>query len=475
MKKVLIIILGILLVITGCQNRNKEDSCVLDGTQVCYGEDGSFLLEEGAVIYIGGLQSEFEEALIQMWDAYYPEYKGLIGSTADKETYDVASDLLTQERTYDIVYTSEEMVTYYLDKLRVLEERVYAPTRDNSLLENIVSPLDQYFIPYSVEGSAFMYNKTMLETLGIDVTTDADSNGLPDSIDTWEEIFALADIWSQEPPVYKDKQVLVTFPFALNEMSLSYFMLTSNNFRLFNSNLGNDPGFDRQSFVKALGFIQEIGKHTMASKEVKTKVDKETIVEIVPYTTEEYIWQWEDVFNREISPFGVVMPWMTYTEAEGYNTVDYVIAPFPTYQGSKQAAFISYNGFAMKANTPYPSATNAVMEFLRNEKVMRLFVQYTNEIPYKYSDHSLFFTDDRGEWMNALVLGDHISLLALPDNVYVSAMNGYYEIKWSDVLKGLMEQTFTPEYAASVIQERYEKWYGEQSSIKGLEIELGIK
>ena len=77
--------------------------------------------------------------------------------------------------------------------------------------------------------------------------------------------------------------------------------------------------------------------------------------------------------------------------------------------------------------------------------------------------------------MDALVLGDHISLLALPDNVYVSAMNGYYEIKWIDVLKGLIEQNFTPEYAASVIQERYEKWYGEQSSIKGLEIELGIK
>ncbi|MBR3693313.1 MAG: hypothetical protein IKL88_02185 [Erysipelotrichales bacterium] len=475
MRKVLIIILGILLGIVGCQKQEEEVGCVLDGTQVCYDEAGSFLLEEGAVIYIGGLEKEFEDALIQMWDAYYPEYKGLIGSTSEKEEYDAASDLLAQERTYDIIYTSEEMVTYYLDKLRAWEERVYTVANENSIAEKIVSPLDQYFIPYSMDGSAFLYNKTMLEALGIDVESDEDGNGLPDSIDTWEEIFVLADTWSQEPPVYKDQKVLVTFPFSLNEMSLSYFMFTSNHFRLFSSNIGNDPGFNHQSFVKALGFIQEIGKHTMASKEVTTKVDQEVITEIIPYTTEEYIWQWEDVFNHEISPFGVVTPWMTYTEAEGYNEVDYVIAPFPTYQGTQQASFVSYNGFAMKANTPYPSATNAVMEFLRSEKVMRLFVQYTNEIPYAYQDHSLFFNDDRGEWMDALVLGDHISLLALPDNVYVSAMNGYYEIKWIDVLKGLIEQNFTPEYAASVIQERYEKWYGEQSSIKGLEIELGIK
>ena len=80
MKKVLIMMLGILLGIVGCQKQEEEVGCVLDGTQVCYDEEGSFLLEEGAVIYIGGLEKEFEDALIQMWDAYYPEYKGLIGT-----------------------------------------------------------------------------------------------------------------------------------------------------------------------------------------------------------------------------------------------------------------------------------------------------------------------------------------------------------------------------------------------------------
>lgn len=471
MRKSVLLLLTLFLLVS-CQDK-KEEPCVLDGTQVCYVEDSDQIaIEEGATIRIAGIETAFETALIDLWNTTYPQYTGLIMPNNEELVYTGTSDFLNAEPTFDIVYTSEEIATYYMDKLRAMETPLSQDAIVNSSMETVLGDIGKYFLPYSSEGVTFLYNKTMLDEFGIDTETDEDSNGLPDSFDTWEEIFALADSWEQERPQYKNKEVLITFPFALNEMSMSYFMITSG-FRLFPDNVGSEIGFNRESFVNSLEFISEIGKHPMASKRIETKNGKEVTVSYESYHGEDYVWQWEKVLTNEISPFGLIASWMSIEEAVNHTGSDYVMAPFPTYKETQQASLLNYKGFVIKANTPYPSAANAVMQFLRSEEAMQLFVDKASELPYLYSDHELVYRDKQKEqWTTALQQGDHIPLLALPDNVYTSAMNGYYEIEWHDVLVHLVNQESTPEQAANTMESRFEEWYESKSKIYELEDEL---
>lgn len=471
MKKMFICLICLLLV--SCSREEEVvEVCELDGTQVCYDEEtNAILIEDKATIRIGGLERAFEEALIELWNQKYPEYSGLI--VASEEPYDAITDFLSKNSNYDIVYTTEELATYYLDKLRPIEDLITSKVKETSGVETMVGSIQQFFVPYSMEGVTFVYNKTMLEALGVDVETDENGDRLPDSFDTWEEIFVLADTWGQTPPTYKNKEVLITFPFALNEMSMSYFMLTSNGFRLFPENVGNQPGYDRDTFTKALWFVKEIGNHPFAVKKVSTKNGKDVTVSYVPYEASEYIWQWEKTLTQELAPFGLIASWMSLDEAVSHTEAVYVPSPFPTYQDSKQASMITYKGFAMKKTTEYPSAANAVMEFLRSNEVMQLFATKASELPYLYNDHSLVFEDTLKEnWTYALRQGDHISLLALPENVYTSAINGYYEIEWKDLLIRLVDQQISPKQMASTISQRYEKWYEDKSKIDELEDEI---
>lgn len=472
MRKIVQILLAVML-LGGCQKK-EEEPCVLDGTQVCYVENSDTIdIEEGATIHIGGIEKDFEKALIELWNETYPEYTGLIVENEEELQYDAITDFLSADSAYDIVYTDEELATYYMDKLWPMEQSIFKQSIKESALEPIVGDLQAYFMPYSVDGVAFLYNKTMLDAIGIDTETDENGDGLPDSFDTWEEIFSLSDTWAQNPPVYKKKEVLITFPFALNEMSMSYFMLTSHGFRLFPDYVGSEIGFNRSSFENALGFISEIGKHSVARKKNETKKGKEVIVTYSDYTGEDYVWQWEKVLTNEISPFGLIASWMSIDEAVAHTQSEYKIAPFPTFEETNQASLLSYKGFAIKANTSYPSAANRVMQFLRSEEAMQLFVAYSSEIPYTYLDHSLQIENTQKEtWMKALTQGDHIPLLALPDNVFTSAMNGYYEIEWQDVLVHLINQTTTPKQVASTLEDRFEKWYKSKSTIFGLEEEI---
>lgn len=471
MRKSVLLLLTLLLLVS-CQEK-KEELCVLDGTQVCYVEDSDQIaIEEGATIRIAGIETAVETAIIDLWNTTYPQYAGLITPNNEELVYTGTSDFLSTEPTFDIVYTSEEIATYYMDKLRAMEASISHEILMNSTMETVMGDIWKYFLPYSSEGVTFLYNKTMLDEFGVDTETDEDGNGLPDSFDTWEEIFALADSWEQERPVYKDKEVLITFPFAFNEMSMSYFMLTSG-FRLFPDNVGSEIGFNRDSFVNSLEFISEIGKHPMASKRIETKNGKEKVVSYEPYRGEDYVWQWEKVLTNEISPFGLIASWMSIEEAVNHTGAEYIVTPFPTYKENQQVSLISYKGFVIKANTPYPSAANAVMQFLRSEEAMQLFVEYSSELPYLYSDHELEYTDvQKEQWAKALQQGDHIPLLALPDNVYTSAMNGYYEIEWQDVLVHLVNQESTPEQAAKTMESRFEEWYKSKSKIYELEEEL---
>ena len=63
-------------------------------------------------------------------------------------------------------------------------------------------------------------------------------------------------------------------------------------------------------------------------------------------------------------------------------------------------------------------------------------------------------------------------MLALPENVYVSALSGYYELEWSDLLVKLVDQQASPKQVASTISQRYTSWHESKSKIKELEDEL---
>lgn len=474
MRKLLVLVLC-LSIINGCSSPSQivetiDDCEIMDGTIACFNnETKTYKIEENARVKIAGLDSELLNAIIALWDETYPQYSGLIQE--NEVEYSDLQALSLKALDYDIIYTSEENAAFYLDQIGKLDEHLLSIHDHSMALDKSLEVIQQSFIPFTSDSAAFIYNKTMLNALGIDAESDENADGMPDSIDSWEEIFLIADMINEKHPTYKRNQVLITFPFSLNEPYLSYFMFTSNNFRLFDNNDGLTAGFEDESFLKALEFIEEASNHVFG--QTRKVENRKTIY--TPYTADGYIYRWDRVYTAEVAPFGLVASWMDIDTYMKSLKSEIVVSPiFPTYQNTMMVPFVTNSGFVYKQSTVNKSATFAVLDFLHSDAVYQLIVDKSNLLPYYYDDINIDFTNKTNtkNRMISYALSDNVPLIALPDNIYVQAFNSYLEIDIMEVVRQLWDKTITKEEAQQILVDRYKAWYNEQCNIQTLEDEL---
>ncbi len=447
MTKKIVLVGCLALMLSGCRKQSVP-VCDIKKDGNCGEEQNA----ERLPVILGGVEPAFGDALVALWNETYPDKAGLLevqfGSTVQTAI----------DGNYDIVLTYEELAGLNQTELIQLDQlfmqSMYAGNRAQA---DVLAPIQPYFVPVAYEGIAFFYNETMLNSIGIDTNTDENEDGMPDAFDSWEKLFALADAWDAKRPIYRKKPVQIVFPFSLAEAYMSYFMFTSQEFRLFPDHLGLDPGFSKDTFGAALRFITEASKHHMAVQ-----------ANLSPYQAKDYVWQWEKVYTQQIAPFGLAAPWMDLQGAAKANKVTYRIAPyFPTFQGSNMVPFKTMLGFVARQTGKDQVLVQEVMAFLQSEDAMQLVVDTTTMIPYLYDDQVLEFQEDinRKHWQQALAIADSQPLIALPNNFYKKALDGYYEINVMEVIQRLWDGKLTIREAQAELDFLYRTWLFKNTSV----------
>ncbi len=469
MNKLVKILLAALLLV-GCAKDEvaeptEEVTCSLDSDGVCFVDD-EYLIENEAQIYLGNLSVEVQQAIIDLWDQTYPDKKGLIGlNEAGELSEEQIIESLMNKDDVSIMYASEDLLTYYIDHLYKLDDEI-----QKVKTEGYDVAIEDYYIPATIDGVAFLHNKTMLEAFGVDVS-DNNNDGLVDAIDDWDKIFTLVSRYSYDLPSFKNKEITTYFPFCFNEETLSYFMISAG-FKLFPSLEGDKPGFDSEEFRNALTFIYDAGKFPFAlhKRTVDNNGTRETIY--VPYSADDYIWNWEKVYTKELAPMGIVTSWMDLNSAMSINEDEFIISKFPTYNGKEMSSLVSYSGFAIEDDSNYPSAAHAVMKFLQSKEVVQLLVDYTTYMPYTYG-YELDYKEDtnRKQYTEELMKGVHIPLLGLPDNMYVEAMQYYNDGSYLVILRDLYDHKISVEEAQKRFVADYKTWYTKVTTAASLDEE----
>lgn len=377
MKK-LLGLLGVVLAVstmTGCAREVQTcDTASLDGSTVCFDEElGHYAIEEGAELVVGVDNDAFGNAIVALWDAAHPELAGKV--TFANNGSQGQTDALAQQTTEysaDVFMAIDGEVSRNLTHLMPLDSRIASSVSANAVesffkagntTEAVV------YAPMTYDGMSFVWNETMLSTLGYDVT-DANGDNLPDAFDTWEEIFALATEWQSARPTYKEKSVNIVFPMSLGEVWSGYMALTSAGWEIFPEGDATKPGYDDPKFAEGLKFI-------LAAKEAQVSINEDGSVTDAAGMG----WRWDDVINNESAPFGLVGTWMDVAGASKTTGSTYKLSVLPTYNGNQLTPFVKTKGFVMNTYTEYKSAATELMRLIYSKEGFDAMVSGTSYAP----------------------------------------------------------------------------------------------
>jgi arabinogalactan oligomer/maltooligosaccharide transport system substrate-binding protein len=468
MKKLLslLTVSALVLSLTACSDRGEEATetetdvvaCETDGNTVCYDEAaGMYAIEDGAVIRLSVDNDNWGTAIVAAWDAAYPDYAGLV--VYENEGSSGLADRLTEQQgeAVDIALIIDAELQSNLQTVFPLDT-MFAEYVEGTSIPTIDSYVGMY-APLAYDSMSFAWNKTMMETLGLDTTVNPE-NGLPEAYDTWEEIFALAEAWQTERPTYKDNQVNVVFPVSLDEPWSGHSTATQGGgWRLFSTGDATMPGFDAPEFVEGLQFIVDA---SAAQLSVETSEAGET----VKSPGASMGWRWDNVLNEEISPFGLVGTWMDVNGAEAATGSDFKFGLMPTYKGNTLSPFMKTKGFVINGFTQYPSAAHAVMEFLYSPEGLNVMVNNSTYVPALVDGASNTPTEiDENKLEMSFGMSKNFlePTITLPNNPAVKAMDVYYSIGINDFYKQIWDGEITPEEAQATIVELADAWLAENN------------
>ena len=445
MKKFLtfLAIIAMTFSVAACSPRETEPDCdpeTMDGTTVCYDSaTGTFAVEKGAKIRFGVDNETWGKAIVALWDKTYPELAGTVeyvNSGSQGSTDSVA----TQQGEWPDVFmaidgetprNSSHLLPMHAELAKIVKANsVESFFNAGNATEGVV-----HYAPMTYDGMAFIWNKTMLEALGLS-TADADGDNLPDAFDTWEEIFALSTAWAANRPEYKGKKVNVVFPLTLTNQWSDYHHLTSAGWELFGSGDPTKPGYDDPKFAEGLKFI-------LAAKEAKISVEESGQVS----PADSMGWRWDNVINEEIAPFGLVGTWMDVAAAQTTTGSTFMISPVPTYNGINQRPFVKTKGFVINAYTKWRSAATELMRLVYSKDGFQAMVTGTSYAPSLVDGSTLVPTLTAGgiqeQMMSAFVYNYPEPALLLPNNKARKSMDSAYYPFISNTERAIWDGTKT--------------------------------
>ena len=454
MKKLLSLAAIVLLIVgslTACGRALK--SCVvkdLDGTTVCYDEKlAAYAVEPGAKLRFGGDNDVVGKAIVALWDATYPKLKGTVEfvNTGAAGSTDA---LATQQGEYvDVFMAIDGEVSRNESHLLAINPVLAKVIKDNSLdtfFKAGNTTAATVYAPMAYDGMAFLWNKTMLTTLGLDVA-DANKDNLPDKFDTWEKIFALSKTWSTTRPTYKGNKIKIVFPSALTEVWSTYHQFTSTGWEIFSEGDGTKPGYDKATFKSGLNWL-------LAAKEAKITVDAAGVLT----KAGDMGWRWDDVFNNESAPFGLVGTWMDIKAAATKTGSEFFISALPTFGGKNQTPFVKTKGFVINGYTKYRSAATELLRLVYSKGGFDALVTGTSYAP-SLKDKSKFTPalvagGYQEQMMKAFVYNYPEPAITLPNNPAKKAMDAsYYDGALSAALQSIWDGSKTVDQAIALLVE----------------------
>ncbi|MEI7667775.1 MAG: hypothetical protein WCI62_02120 [Erysipelotrichaceae bacterium] len=396
--------------------------CATDGTQVCFDAfKNHYKIEKHASLIIQVPSDEYGQAVVEYWDWYHPEFAGVV------------SYVLSSEATFkeDVYFTSQNYAGLIYNDVLNLDENL----TKNMLMDKTpeINYNELKFIPISVEGFAFVTNVTKLNLLGLP-TEDANKDGLIDSIDTWEKIFALKGMWESQ----NDK----VFPIALNEPYSFYAFLSAGGFNIFETHQANQTGFDGIEFTESLNFVEKLASINWIKAENNA--------------SSAYTWMYDQSLIDDNFIFTLAGSWMNVNEFDLTHPTQWSVSAFPTYNGKNLNPLIKLSGFSINRNTYYPSAAHELIRILKSIKGMQLLIDHTSLVPlvnHTYMDYLEYPNSHINQFIQVFQNGYTEPIIAFEHNPSKLAFSLYYEIDLMSSIRSLWDQTLSVQQTqAQIVQ-----------------------
>jgi len=396
--------------------------CITDGSRVCFDTfKNNYKIEKHTSLVIQVPSDEYGQAVVEYWDWYHPEFKGSV-------TYVLSSDATFKE---DVYFTSQNYAGLLYNDVLNLDDNL----RKNVLIDKTpeINYNELKFIPMTAEGFAFVTNVTKLNLLGLP-TEDANQDGLIDSIDTWEEIFALKDMW--------ESQNDLVFPLALNEPYSFYAFLSAGGFNIFKTHQANQAGFVGADFTESLNFIQKLSQINW----IKAENNASTA----------YTWMYDQALIDDNFIFTLAGSWMNVNEFDLTHPTAWSVSAFPTYQGRDLNPLIKLSGFSINRNTYYPSAAHELIRILKSIKGMQLLVDHSSLVPLvndTYIEYLEYPNSHIKQFISSFQKAYTEPIIAFEHNPSKLAFSVYYEIELMTSIRSLWDQTLSvQETQAEIVQ-----------------------
>ncbi len=443
----LLIVVSLGLLIT----QLPKKACVADGNTVCYiKKTDTYLIEKGAKVVVEVSTQAYGDALVNLWKITHPDAPDtltfILNSTAKPR------DLLASG-TVDLAYLSQNEAALVYNSIKGADTNLRISLVENILTDKsaILNREALKFVPMSGKGFSFIYEETMLTKLGVDLT-DANLDGLPESIDSWEKIEALMLVWSTLDAAVQPEAV---FPFSLNEIYSFYPFMTAGGWKMFPNNDVTKPGFDSQEFLLALTQIQRAG--TIAWKRADA-----------PLTAASYGWLYDQILSSKNFVFSMAAPWMFVAANEKKNATNIHFTKFPTFNGMQPTPLLKVNGYVINSITQFPSATNEVLKLIRSVAGIQAFIDTTSEVPL-VSDvllSQLSFTDqNRQELARSYISSYSEPLIALPNNPSILGFDMITKIDLINIIGQIWDQKLTPVDAQTQIVANAQAWIEKNNTV----------
>lgn len=413
------------------------NECTLDGATVCYDSaTGQYKIEEGAKIRFGADNDAWGAAIVELWNKTHPEAVGVV-EFVNSGASGSADLLATQQGEFpDVFMTIDGETPRNSSHMLAIDANLAAMIKSNSVdsfFEAGNGTGNTVYAPMTYDGMSFVWNKTMLTALGID-TTDANGDGLPESVDTWEEIFAISKGWAAKRPEYKGKKVNTIFPMTLTNQWSDYHHLSSAGWQLFASKDATKPGYDDAKFKAGFDFL-------LAAKDAQISVEESGV--ITP--AESMGWKWDNVINEEIAPFGLFGTWMDLKAASETTGSEFVLSILPTWKGLNQSPFVKTKGYVVNGYTKYRSASTELLRLVYSQAGFQAMVDTSSYAPSLADNSSLTPNLSAGsvqqQLMAAFVYNYPEPAMTLPNNSQMKAMDAAYYPFISDTEKAIWDGT----------------------------------
>ncbi|MBU1145389.1 MAG: ABC transporter substrate-binding protein [Firmicutes bacterium] len=441
--------------LTACNTTRAYSDCLTpDGTVACWNAtDLNFRWEDGAVVEIGVDSDSMGAALVEKWNADFPALADKLVfrnyGSANGESGGMQGIETAQGEAPDVALVIDNEVTGRVASILGLHDYFadLGSEQTHKVVYDTINTVGTYYLPAFYDGMAFSWNKTMLISLGISLT-DANEDGLPDAVDTWEEIFAIADAWT-ERPTFDGNTILEVFPISLSEVWSGYSSVTAGEWQLFAGGDLADPEFSDAKFKAGLDFIVEFASHAMSVDDTGAKKAASAMG-----------WRW-DAYLDGAYPFSLVGTWQDVDGKETANEYDFKFSAMPTYDGVQLTPLMKTKGFVINGYTENPSASSEVLRWLYTKDVMETIVSSSSYLPALETDAAIY-PDIASENKAEFALGMRFNTLepagSLPNATTIRAMNVYYNINIQDYYVAVWDGTKTPTEAQTELVSVANAW-----------------